>query len=87
MQDDAPGSLDDEVSPKQTVSLPDPDTSLEEVCGALHRRIDDFLESKPATPLLETLQNQVRVALTVLEEALNRYRWASHYAPNSHMLM
>lgn len=77
MQEDAPGSLDDEVSPKHTVELPDPDTSLEEVCEVLHSRVEEFLDTKPATTLLEDLQSQVRVALKVLEEALERYRLAA----------
>lgn len=52
----------------------DPEASLSPICTALAARVTGFLETEQATPLLKQVQEQTRVALGVIDEALERYR-------------
>ena len=45
------------------------------ICAALAARVKEFLESEPETKLLKSVQEQTRVALGVIDEALERYRF------------
>jgi hypothetical protein len=46
-----------------------------ELCARIHDRISAFLDAKDAPERLKGVQEQTRVALRVIEEALARYRW------------
>jgi len=48
--------------------------SFPQVCARIHDRIYTFLDETDVTPRLKGVQEQTRVALAVIEEALDRYR-------------
>ena len=43
------------------------------ICAALAARVNAFLESDAPTPLLKAVQEQTRVALGVIDTALEKY--------------
>lgn len=45
-----------------------------QVCAKIHDRITAFLDEKDVSPRLQGLQEQTRIALGIIEEALDRYR-------------
>jgi len=45
------------------------------ICHALSARVTTFLEAEAATPLLKAVQEQTRVALGVIDTALEKYRY------------
>jgi FAD synthetase len=47
--------------------------ALEEVCRELRRKVTTFLEEQTDNKVLQGVQNQVRVSLGVIEEAMRRY--------------
>lgn len=47
--------------------------SLPEVCDELRRKVTDFLEEKTDDKMLLRTQNQVRISMGVIEDALSRY--------------
>ena len=51
-----------------------PHGSLHAVGLELMERIDTFLAEEPQTPLLRSVQAQLRVSMGVVEEALGKYR-------------
>lgn len=51
--------------------------SLYEACVAMREKVDVFLAEEPATPLLRRAQEQVRISVRVVEEALERYRYVA----------
>lgn len=48
--------------------------SLYDACVAMRAKVDAFLAEEPATALLRRAQEQARVSVRVVEEALERYR-------------
>ncbi len=50
------------------------DATIRPICTALAERVNTFLLSEAKTPLLKAVQDQTRVALGVIETALQRYR-------------
>jgi FAD synthetase len=48
--------------------------SILPICTALAARVRAFLETEAPSPLLKRVQEQTRVALGVIDEALTRYR-------------
>ncbi|KAH0498414.1 hypothetical protein TgHK011_005667 [Trichoderma gracile] len=48
--------------------------SLYDACVAMRDKVDAFLAEEPATALLRRAQEQARVSVRVVEEALERYR-------------
>ena len=52
-----------------------PRRSLPEVCLELNDKINAFLAEEPATPLLRSVQEQLRVALAVVDETFERYQY------------
>ncbi|KAK0942338.1 3'-phosphoadenosine 5'-phosphosulfate sulfotransferase [Friedmanniomyces endolithicus] len=52
---------------------PDPPQALPELCAQVHQRLEGFLKAEPATERLRQVQEQSRLSLKVLEEALERY--------------
>lgn len=52
------------------------DDSIRPICAALYARVNTFLETEAETPILKAVQEQTRVALGVISEALDRYRCA-----------
>ncbi len=51
----------------------DPPQALPELCAQVHQRLEAFLRAEPATERLRQVQEQSRLSLKVLEEALERY--------------
>ncbi|KAK0333475.1 3'-phosphoadenosine 5'-phosphosulfate sulfotransferase [Friedmanniomyces endolithicus] len=51
----------------------DPPQGLPELCAQVHQRLEAFLRAEPATERLRQVQEQSRLSLKVLEEALERY--------------
>lgn len=49
------------------------DESIYSTCAALATRVNTFLETEASTPMLKAVQEQTRVALSVIGEALERY--------------
>lgn len=52
----------------------DPPQALPELCARVHQRVEAFLGAEPATERLRRVQDQTRLSLKILEEALERYR-------------
>lgn len=50
------------------------DDSIRPVCAALAAKVNTFLETEAPTPLLKAVQEQTRVALGVISQALDTYR-------------
>lgn len=48
--------------------------SLQKVCANFHLRVCRFLEAKPETEAERRTQEQTKVALSVMAEALGKYR-------------
>ncbi len=53
------------------------DASILPLCAELAARVNAFLETEAATPLLRAVQEQTRVALGVISTALDRYRYSN----------
>ncbi|KAI7434040.1 hypothetical protein KC364_g15028, partial [Hortaea werneckii] len=51
----------------------DPPQALPELCAQVHARVAAFLRTEPATERLRNVQQQSRLSLRILEEALDRY--------------
>ena len=45
------------------------------ICTALAAQVEEFLETEAPTPLLKRVQEQTRIALGVIDEALKKYRF------------
>lgn len=54
----------------------DPPQALPELCAQVHARVAAFLRTEPGTERLRNVQQQSRLSLRILEEALDRYRYA-----------
>lgn len=52
----------------------DPPDALPELCAKVHARVEAFLAAEPANERLRHVQEQSRLSLKVIEEALSRYR-------------
>jgi FAD synthetase len=48
--------------------------SIQPICAALAARVNAFLASEAPTPILKQVQAQTRIALGVIDEALEKYR-------------
>ncbi|KAL1597974.1 3'-phosphoadenosine 5'-phosphosulfate sulfotransferase [Paraconiothyrium brasiliense] len=48
--------------------------SFPDLCARIHARVDAFLREQPASERLKSLQQQTRISLHVIEEALDKYR-------------
>ncbi|KAH8728790.1 hypothetical protein GQ44DRAFT_608582 [Phaeosphaeriaceae sp. PMI808] len=46
-----------------------------QLCAKIHDRITAFLDAKGAPERLKSVQEQTRVSLDVIQDALERYRW------------
>jgi FAD synthetase len=46
-----------------------------ELCAKIHDRIVAFLDAKDVPERVRNVQGQTRHALSIIEEALTRYRW------------
>lgn len=68
----APEDTDDSASVASS-SYDDVDSILP-VCAVLAERMFDFLETEAETEILRAVQAQTRIALGVIEEALEKYR-------------
>lgn len=73
MQGTAAGKA--EVLSKHKIELPDSTASLAQVCENLSNGLQRFLAEELENELLKGVQQQVRTALGVFEEALSRYRF------------
>ncbi|RMY60345.1 hypothetical protein D0863_11630 [Hortaea werneckii] len=51
----------------------DPPQALPELCAQVHARVAAFLRTEPGTERLRNVQQQSRLSLRILEEALDRY--------------
>lgn len=67
------GVSSDEAGNTSTITQSDP-PSLPEVCARVHARVEAFLAAEPATERLRHVQEQSRLSLNILGEALERYR-------------
>jgi FAD synthetase len=69
----APVSTDDNVPVVNGHS--DPNASILPKCAALAAHVKAFLETEAPSPLLKQVQEQTRIALGVIDEALKKYRF------------
>lgn len=51
-----------------------------ELCARIHDRIAAFLDARDVSQRVKNVQGQTREALSVIEEALARYRWVFRMA-------
>ncbi|KAK5121721.1 hypothetical protein LTR85_004596 [Meristemomyces frigidus] len=51
----------------------DPPKALPELCAQVHQRLEAFLKAEPRSERVKGVQDQSRLSLKVLEEALERY--------------
>lgn len=47
------------------------------ICQRLAARVNAFLQSEAPTPMLKAVQEQTRIALGVIDTALEKYRYAT----------
>ncbi|KAJ8115363.1 hypothetical protein ONZ43_g4685 [Nemania bipapillata] len=55
--------------------------SLYDVCLEIRNKVDSFLAEDPSTTLLRNVQARVREAIGVVDEAFQRYEYASNPSP------
>lgn len=67
------GVSSDEFGNTSTISQSDP-PSLPIICAQVHDRLETFLASKPKTERIRAVQEQSRLSLRIIEEALEKYR-------------
>ena len=68
---------DEQLSGKQH-DIPNGDSSaLRELCSKLHDRVTAFLQEDVKTERLKAVQKQTRQSLAVVQEALDRYEYAT----------
>lgn len=48
-----------------------------QLCAKIHDRIEAFLDEKDVSPRVKGVQEQTRISLRVIEEALDRYRYVA----------
>jgi len=53
----------------------DNEPDLSALCNKVHARITAFLDTEPATDRLRKVQEQTRLSLRIIDEALDRYKW------------
>lgn len=53
----------------------DPPQALPELCARVHQKLEAFLRKKPGSERVRGVQDQSRLSLRILEEALERYRY------------
>jgi len=68
---DLPARGSDSASPLVCDSEPPP---FAELCAKIHGRIAAFLDAEDVSPALRSLQEQTRVSLAVIAEALDKFR-------------
>lgn len=54
-----------------------PSPSLRQVCLGLQHKVDAFVVEKVDTKILKAVQAQVKDAVRVINEALDKYRYAT----------
>jgi len=52
----------------------DPPQALPELCAKVHARVEAFLHAEASTESLKAVQDQSRLSLKIIDEALERYR-------------
>lgn len=55
---------------------------MRQLCLQLKSRLDDFLDTPTDDKVLKGVQAQVRIAQSVIEDALKRYRYVSNLTRN-----
>ena len=68
-------SVDDIVPVINGYSVPF--ASILSICTALAAHVKEFLETEQPTKLLKQVQEQTRITLGVIDEALERYRFVN----------
>jgi FAD synthetase len=67
------GVSSDEFGNTSTISQSDP-PSLPVICAQVHDRLETFLAAEPKTERIRAVQEQSRLSLRIIEEALEKYR-------------
>lgn len=70
-----PTARPDASSPFTDPLLPPGELSLPNLCKRINERITTFLAKDAETEALRSVQKHTRIALGVIEEALNKYRY------------
>ena len=73
MTESAPQPPEDQQSPLQNGDA----TALRTLCAQLHEKVNSFLNEDVKTERLRATQAQTRRSLAVIQEALDRYEFAS----------
>lgn len=55
--------------------LPDEQLSLPDLCARIHRKVHVFLATPPRDEQMRSVQEQTKVSLGVIEDALKRYEY------------
>ena len=72
-------------APRPAAVLRTAQPALPDVCHTLRRKVTAFLDGKSDGRLVRDTQEQVRVAMGVVDEALHRYGYeGKHYALSLH---
>lgn len=67
------GVASDNAGRTETIA-PNAEPDFSALCTKVNARIAAFLDAAPATERLRSVQEQTRLSLRILEEALERYR-------------
>jgi len=62
------------LSRPKSLLVPEEPLPLPDLCARIHARVSAFLEEEAPTARVRGLQQQTRVSLRVIGEALERYR-------------
>lgn len=67
------GVSSDEFGNTPTISQSNP-PALPVICAQVYERLETFLTSDPKTERIKEVQEQSRLSLRIIEEALEKYR-------------
>jgi FAD synthetase len=67
------GVSSDELGNTPTISQSNP-PSLPVICAQVYDRLETFLTTEPKTARIRAVQEQSRLSLRIIEEALEKYR-------------
>lgn len=73
------GIRSDDQGRTETIA-PNGEDQLPALCAKVHARVDAFLNAEATTERLKAAQLQTRLSLRIIDEALERYRWAARCA-------
>lgn len=70
------GVRSDDAGRTETIA-PDHEPDLSALCAKVHARVTAFLDAQATTERLKNVQEQTRLSLKIIDEALDRYEYVA----------